>query len=137
MESFNKSLGAGKGCKTVTCVAGDVITAKMVVALDTGATDPARVIPCTDVLQPVGIALEAASAAGALIAVAVSGTVEDVPTDGNVTVGKTLVSDGSSLLTHYANTSVLLPFALSLETDDATPDCDIWLFGVGVENIGY
>lgn len=135
MDSFGKSLGASTGCKVVNLIAGGVITAKYAVAIDTAATNPQTVIMATDVLQPIGIALEAAAAAGDVIAVAVVGKVEDAVTDTAVdAAGKTLVADASGQLTYYANTSVFSPFAMSLEAD--TTVADVWLFGLGLDLIG-
>jgi len=138
MESFGKSLGASTGCKVVTMKSGAAITALDCVAIDTGAVDPAQVIPCTNLLQPIGVALEAATGAGEFIAVAVSGKVENVTGDGTVNAaGTCLVADAAGVCTPYANTSVFVPFAISLEGDGGTTAQDIFIFGLGFETIGY
>lgn len=136
MESFGKNLGAGVGAKVVSLKAAGSITAKRAVAFNTaGGTDPNSIVQCTNVLQPIGIALETAST-GDIIAVLVKGKVSDATTDGSVAGGETLVADTNGYVTPYANTSVFLPFALALEGDASGTAADLWVMGVGAEVLG-
>lgn len=136
MDSFGKALGASTGCKVINMVAGATITAKDIVAVNTAGTDPNNIIPCTASLQPIGVAMEAATAVGQVIQVAVQGKVTDVVADGSVTAGSALLADNNGAANNYANTDVFAPFAVALEDDDATPVVDIWIFGLGFDRIG-
>lgn len=115
-----------------TFIAGAAIGAGDVVKFDTAQTGSDRAIYCIKGIADglaFGIALEAATAAGQRIRVAVKGYVEDAITDGAVGITNSLVCDANSDLTKYLGTETYAPFAVALETNTGTA-ADVMLFGI-------
>ena len=74
-----------------------------------------------------GVALEAASAAGQVVRVAVEGYVEGAKTDGTVASGDSLVSDAAGACLPYVAADTLPIIGVALETDSGTT-CDVKVF---------
>lgn len=122
--------GMGRTSQVVTFKAGASVTKGLTVMLDSAQTGENR---ATYVVQgtaanAIGVALETQATVGGDVAVCVGGYCEGVKTDGNVTIDLELMPGAAGAAIPYAAASVLAPFALALEADDATPVADIYIY---------
>lgn len=131
--NFNHKLGlygVGRTSQVVTFKAGAAIVAGQTVMLDSAQTGEARaeyVVQGT-AANAIGVAIAAQATVGGEVPVCVGGYCEGVKTDGAVTINLELMPGANGAAIPLTAGSVLAPFALALETDDATPVCDIYIY---------
>ena len=132
------SVSASDRRTVIAFKAGAAIAAKNAVAFDTSATGADRVITVVNAdnanastAQPIGFALDAATAAGDVIRVVVKGYVEGAAVaDAVSTVGTTLNSGSTAgLAIAYGAANEQAPFAQALEAA-SSDTADVWVLGL-------
>lgn len=129
--------GLGETARQVekTYISYGTFSAGQLVKLYSGASDGDRCITVeagTANGLVVGVALDASTASGQRVRVAVKGYVEDVLTDNSLTVGNAFGCSAAALATIWAASETFAPVGVALETDSGSDPyyCDVYLFGL-------
>lgn len=130
LSNAKSLLNVGKAADVRSFIANGVIVAGRTVSFDETKTDESRVNYVVEGAADslvIGVALEAASAAGVEVRVACGGYVEGALTDGNVASGDALMGGAGGTLIPYTAASLLPIVGVALETDTGTA-CDVFIF---------